>query len=109
MRPDSEDASWDLDSRSDIEAYDAWNVLKDEYAIDYGVNGLPFRILGTSADDAASNPHVLSPPLMESLQPFLPYSISEESFWMKVSGDAHASKICRFKFIFFLCCLRTSG
>lgn len=32
----------------------------------------PFRILGTSADDISCHPHVLSPPLMESLLAFVP-------------------------------------
>jgi TLD len=32
----------------------------------------PFRILGTSADDVSCHPHVLSPPLMESLLAFVP-------------------------------------
>mmetsp|Transcript_2879 Transcript_2879/g.4197 ORF Transcript_2879/g.4197 Transcript_2879/m.4197 type:complete len:1291 (-) Transcript_2879:196-4068(-) len=82
-------ASWDLDSDSDNEGddrQDAWNVLRDEYAIGYGANGtLPFLILGTSADDIDSTPHVLSPPLMESLQSFLPFAKSEDNFWMKYS------------------------
>lgn len=73
---------------SDTEEHrsDAWNVLKDEYAIGYGANGtLPFRILGTSADDADATPHVLSPPLMESLQQFFPFAMSDDNFWMKYS------------------------
>jgi hypothetical protein len=80
-------ASWDMESNDDfVEHYDAWNVLKDEYAVGYGANDtLPFRILGTSADDVDAHPHVLSPPLMESLQNFFPYSISEDNFWMKYS------------------------
>lgn len=32
----------------------------------------PFRILGTSGDDVSCHPHVLSPPLMESLLAFVP-------------------------------------
>jgi TLD len=37
-----------------------------------GNNHAPFRILGTSADDVSCHPHVLSPPLMESLLAFVP-------------------------------------
>jgi TLD len=86
-QPDLEvvDDSWDLHSDTD-EHPDAWDVLKDPNAIGYGANGtLPFRIFGTSADDESSKPHVLSPPLMESLQNFLPYGLSEQNFWMKYS------------------------
>jgi TLD len=36
------------------------------------MNHSPFRILGTSADDISCHPHVLSPPLMESLLAFVP-------------------------------------
>jgi len=64
---------------------DAWKVLVDEYALGYGYQGLPFLIIGTSADDVASHPHVLSPPLMESISNFLPWSVSEQNYWMKYS------------------------
>jgi hypothetical protein len=43
------------------------------------------RILGTSADDPAAEPHVLSPILMQSFQEHLPYSKRGESFWLKYS------------------------
>ena len=77
--------SWDLESSNSV-AVDAWGVLEDEYADGYGAfNTLPFRILGTSANDIACHPHVLSPPLMESLQNFLPPTISESNFWLKYS------------------------
>lgn len=77
--------SWDLES-SNSAAIDAWGVLEDEYAEGYGaLNTLPFRILGTSANDSACHPHVLSPPLMESLQNFLPPTVSENNFWLKYS------------------------
>lgn len=48
----------------------------------------PFRILGTSADDASCHPHVLSPPLMESLLQFVPEYAdlsSSRNFWLKYS------------------------
>lgn len=45
----------------------------------------PFKILGTSADDVSAHPHVLTPPLMEGLQAFMPESLHEYHFWMKYS------------------------
>lgn len=60
--------------------YDAW----DE-EINKEMGNAPFRILGTSADDVDSHPHVLSPPLMESLQQFFPFSKTSDNFWMKYS------------------------
>jgi hypothetical protein len=78
--------SWPGSEFSSGGHFDSWNVLKDEYENGYGGGGtLPFRILGTSSDDINSHPHVLSPPLMESLQNFLPWSLSESNFWMKYS------------------------
>jgi hypothetical protein len=66
--------------------FDSWNILKDDYANGYGGGGtLGFSILGTSADDASAQPHVLSPPLMESLQGFLPSSKSGENLFLKYS------------------------
>ena len=90
----SQDSVYDDDSldsssfsENDITVHDAWNVLKDEYclACGYGGDSLPFQILGTSADDINANPHVLSPPLMESLQAFLPNLVANQNFWMKYS------------------------
>jgi hypothetical protein len=45
----------------------------------------PFKILGTTADDVFCHPHVLSPPLMESLLAFLPESLSNSNFYLKYS------------------------
>lgn len=83
--PTDDDDSWKLgDDEEDY--YDSWKVIEDEYANGYGGGGtLPFRILGTSADDVDAHPHVLSPPLMESLQAFLPASQTGSNFWMKYS------------------------
>jgi len=81
----TDDDSWKLDD-DDEDYYDSWKVIEDEYVNGYGGGGtLPFRILGTSADDIDAHPHVLSPPLMESLQAFLPSSESGSNFWMKYS------------------------
>lgn len=106
-------SSWGL-SDGGFDHYDAWGVLKDEYAQDFGFDyqerntstalesavddfvvvdgdddddlGTTFKILGTSADDVTAQPHVLSPPLMESLLSFLPESLSSgQNFWLKFS------------------------
>lgn len=74
--------SWDLESNPSF-APNAWNVIEDEYA--EGYDTLPFLILGTSANDTDCHPHVLSPPLMESLQNFMPSSISENNWLLKYS------------------------
>ena len=80
-------ASWEMEfGGSPKGRFDAWNILQDEYVNGYGGGGsLGFKILGTSVADESSQPHVLSPPLMESLQAFLPSSKSGENFYMKYS------------------------
>jgi hypothetical protein len=85
-KDEERDESWDMeDDEADNDGqHDAWEVLKKENTADYG-SVLPFIILGTSGDDLAATPHVLSPPLMESLQNFLPYAVAEDNFWMKYS------------------------
>lgn len=76
---DDDESMWDI-------APNAWSVLSDEYSLGYGAeNTLPFRILGTSADDSSCHPHVLSPPLMESLQNFFPAGASDQNYWLKYS------------------------
>jgi len=91
---DSEDddgESWDMQSQpgGEIlggERFDSWNILKDEYVNGYGGGGsLDFMILGTCADDISASPHVLSPPMMESLTGFLPYAQSNENFFLRYS------------------------
>ena len=108
MRPDSNDlsSSWeDTSSEEDgIPGHhpDAWDVLRDEYSWGYGYGdggsgdgdedgdsdhaALPFRIIGTSADDARCHPHVLSPPLMESLQGFMPETCADYNYLLKYSA-----------------------
>lgn len=44
-----------------------------------------FKILGTSADDTLATPHVLSPPLMDSLLNFVPEHLANDNFWLKFS------------------------
>jgi hypothetical protein len=82
---ESEDSSW-----SDGEQwgqFNAWEILKDEYAGDFGfethASPSSFLILGTSADDTAAHPHVMSPPLMDALMHHLPPSIRGDNFWLK--------------------------
>jgi hypothetical protein len=83
---DVDDVSWDLKADARNARFDSWNILKDEYVNGYGGGGtLDFRILGTCADDESASPHVLSPPLMESLSGFLPYSQSGENFFLRYS------------------------
>ena len=84
---DTDDESSFSSDEDELTIHDAWNVLKDEYclACGYGGDTLPFQILGTSADDTNAHPHVLSPPLMESLQAFLPNTVSQQNFWLKYS------------------------
>jgi len=83
---DGGSTSWEMESASPNGRFDAWNILQDEYVNGYGGGGtLGFKILGTSVADESAQPHVLSPPLMESLQAFLPSSKSGENFYMKYS------------------------
>jgi hypothetical protein len=92
---ESEGSSWG-DEEGAPGHYDAWEVLKDEYAKDFGFDYSPilgnpedenhvFKILGTSAADKEAQPHVLSPPLMDSLMTFLPESLANQNFWLKYS------------------------
>lgn len=106
INDDSSASSWNS-SQGDFTQYDTWEVLKDEYAEDFGFNlaiddekkvipyndeddenderrGI-FKILGTSADDHAALPHVLSPPLMDSLLNFVPNHLQQDNFWLKFS------------------------
>ena len=87
MSEDGCSAAWEMEYASPANSrFDAWNILQDEYANGYGGAGtLGFKILGTSVSDESAQPHVLSPPLMESLQAFLPTSKSGENFFMKYS------------------------
>ena len=78
------DGSEDDDVSAETDQYyDSWHVLTED-GEDHDFC-FAFQILGTSADDSASMPHVLSPPLMESLLHFLPYSVSEQNYFMKYS------------------------
>ncbi|KAL7486470.1 hypothetical protein ACHAW6_012069 [Cyclotella cf. meneghiniana] len=99
---ESSASSWGS-SQGGFDHYNTWEVIKDEYAADFGFNVatdnenhiLPcneddsergmFKIIGTSAEDTSAIPHVLSPPLMESLLNFVPERLSNDNFWLKFS------------------------
>jgi hypothetical protein len=88
---------------TDNHHHDSWNPFKDLSSwLDGGqgieVNGtgeplredmtsaMPFKIMGTSAEDVSCHPHVLSPPLMESLLAFTPENLHQpQNFWLKYS------------------------
>eukprot|EP00977_Amphora_coffeiformis_P000399 scaffold108_cov162-Amphora_coffeaeformis.AAC.10 len=83
---DDDEPSYRIDDDGSMDYYDSWMVIEDEYINGYGGGGtLSFRILGTSALDKSAMPHVLSPPLMESLQAFFPFGKVGESYWLKYS------------------------
>lgn len=94
-------SSWNEDECGE-QHYDSWEVLKDEYAEDFGFDykerlsidsedfsdddqGHVFRILGTSANDTKAHPHVLSPPLMDALMSFIPQELENQNYWLKYS------------------------
>lgn len=88
LRGSQSSLSWgnEDEEESNMEHFDAWQVLKDEYAQEYGFDYRPsgssvddsahahntFKIIGTSADDKSSHPHVVSPPLLDSVMSHLP-------------------------------------
>lgn len=96
---DSVGSSWDSEDDANHLKFDAWEVLKDEYSEDFGFNYTTpdtsnngeddtpnsFQILGTSADDEAVRPHVMSPPMMEALSSFLPDNLVGQNFWLRFS------------------------
>ena len=76
---DSDDET--VSTTSSIIRFDGWHDNMEETGYDF----MNFQILGTSAVDDGCKPHVLSPPLMEVLQGFLPHSLTESNFWLKYS------------------------
>jgi hypothetical protein len=98
IRDDLSHISW-KENEGGFSQFDAWQVLKDEYASDFGFDYKPdgkyvedtelsyntFKIIGTSADDKSAHPHVLSPPLMDSLMNFLPDHLQRQNYWLKYS------------------------
>jgi hypothetical protein len=104
IHDESSASSWNS-SQGGFDHYDAWEVLHDEYAPEFGYQVAeeeedsvahddddddddrprPFKILGTNAYDASALPHVLSPPLMDSLLNFVPDHLSSCNYWLKYS------------------------
>ena len=101
-QPADDDASWDSQWDANHREYDSWEVLKDEYATDFGFNftqpgsssadndddDVPpdcFQILGTSPDDPECQPHVMTPPMLDALMSFLPDTVLGQNFWLRFS------------------------
>lgn len=87
-RSDSDLADWCtndtwLSQSHDDDHFDTWMVL--ESSLGLRTCPLEYHILGTSANDVAAQPHVLSPPLIDSLRHYLPFSKRGENFWLKYS------------------------
>ena len=84
-----EDETWN----SDLSDLNSWIARTEGIEVDEeghpttptNVNTNPFKILGTSANDVSCRPMVLSPPLMEGLQLFMPESLQEYHYWLKYS------------------------
>jgi len=97
----------------EVKHFDAWQVLKDEYANDFGFDYSPdgvmpseddtemepntFKILGTSAEDKSAHPHVLSPPLMDAILNFVPDHLRGQNLWMKYSLVRDGASLETFK------------
>jgi len=81
---DIDNCSWSIATleTKDMQ-YDAWDMFKDDYVKE--TVDLPFEIFGTSATDVSSMPHVLSPPLLDSLRHFVPDRLYDCNMWMKYS------------------------
>jgi hypothetical protein len=56
-----------------------------------------FKIIGTSADDKSSHPHVLSPPLMDALLVFVPEHLQGQNMWLKYSLVRDGASLDTFK------------
>jgi hypothetical protein len=108
---DVSDCSWDEDAGG-FDHFDAWQVLKDEYAKESGFDYTPdgaepcmddsleqhtFKILGTSAEDISAHPHVISPPLIDSLINFVPDHLEGQNIWMKYSLVRDGASLDTFK------------
>jgi hypothetical protein len=109
---DSSDGSWGEDDCG-FDHFDAWQVLKDEYAGDFGfdysleqrapsmdddeLENLGFNILGTSADDTSAHPHVMSPPLMDAVITFIPDHLQGQNLWLKYSLLRDGASLHTFK------------
>ena len=106
---ESSNSSWE----DHYENFDTWKLLEDEYAKDFGFDyhstssidsildgsdeAPSFQIIGTNANDPSVQPHVLSPPLMDSLATFLPERLEGENFWLKFSLVRDGASLDTFK------------
>jgi len=88
-RPPQDDQTWN----SDLSDLNSWIARTEGVEVDEEghtstsnqMSSSPFKILGTSANDVTCQPMVLSPPLMEGLQLFMPESLHEHHYWLKYS------------------------
>jgi hypothetical protein len=86
---DSDEQTWN----SDLSDLNSWIARTEGVEVDEEghtstsnhMTSNPFKILGTSANDVSCQPLVLSPPLMEGLQLFMPESLHEHHYWLKYS------------------------
>ena len=106
-----EDSSWG--DEDEVDHFDAWQVLKDEYASDFGfdysidgslptfdgdnLDNVGFKILGTSAEDVSAHPHVLSPPLIDAVTTFIPDHLQGQNLWLKYSLIRDGASLETFK------------
>lgn len=59
--------------------------IQDFHIHDCWISTVGFSILGTNANDTECHPHVLSPPMMQSLRDFFPSSRRGENMWLRYS------------------------
>jgi hypothetical protein len=84
-----EDETWN----SDLLDLNSWIARTEGVEVDEegnpttptNITSNTFKILGTLANDVSCQPMVLSPPLMEGLQLFMPESLQEYHYWLKYS------------------------
>jgi TLD len=95
-QPDTANDNDDDENNDVLDYYDVWlnhvqgGDLAEGADNDYSTHLKPpppldFLIIGSSANDTRALPHVLSPPLMQSLQAYLPWNKRGENFWLKYS------------------------
>ena len=74
-------SSFNEDDDDVSEVYDPWSNMEQ----DYDGTRYDFKVLGTHGKDSSAQPHVMTPPLMQAIQPHLPITKQGESFWLKYS------------------------
>ena len=71
-----------------LERFDGWASYRGtstDNTLYGGSTSATYRVLGTFADDVECEPKILSPPIMENLQMFLPPVCAEDNFWLRYS------------------------